>query len=146
MARIYMPRQRKSDMRYDYTVSSDEEGWAYPTGYCGGWRDPEEYNKKYGAMGGFSASEIEKTRAHRQNFHEDGHATAEEAEECYLNYQLDFDVRWSEVEPSRKCAVAECAELATWVARMEPFHRFFFCPAHQTRDDLKKAIKDNSAR
>jgi len=35
MARIYMVRKRESDGCWDYTVSSDEEGWAHATGACG---------------------------------------------------------------------------------------------------------------
>jgi hypothetical protein len=79
MARIYQVREKladgKSTGRFDYTVSSDDEGWAHALGYCG-----------------------------PSGNHPDGHPTREEAEDCWRSYCLDRDIRIAETTTAERCA------------------------------------------
>ena len=144
MARIHMPRQRQSDGRWDYTVSSDEEGWAHASGYCVGWEDPEVTNAKLKERFGdhylMRPDEIEKKLLFKDKFHSDGHATAEEAEECHRQYELDFEVRvHTSPDTQKKCAICEA-----WTSDqvvVGEFRFFSLCSMHQGRTHLEKLLK-----
>ena len=141
MARIHQPLQKQSTGRWDYTVSSDDEGWAHATGYCAGWRDPDETDswlkRHYGASMKVRPEEREKLHRFRDKFHSDGHATAEEAEACHDEYELDFELRFREDQDvMKRCAV--CGEFTTGRADLGEFRRYAACKEHQTREAVKE--------
>jgi len=137
VARVYQPLQKKSTGRWDYTVSSDEEGWSHATGYCAGWTHPDEIDassEKYG-MPKMKQEERERRLQHKDKFHSDGHATAKEALACHREYELDFEIRFFEDKSTqKKCGV--CDELTTGRASLGEFRRYVACPEHQTREGI----------
>lgn len=134
MARIHQALQRKTDGRWDYTVSSDEEGWAHPAGYCGGWKEWTEEDEKRTAIPWLRA-EQEKHRLFKDKYHTDGHATPEEARRCHREYELDQDLEAYEEEGAqRQCEV--CSAWTTRRMQLGQFHRFTLCDAHATRDNV----------
>lgn len=141
MARIHSPRQRQSDMRWDFTVSSDEEGWAHATGYCVGWKDPDDSNKelseKFGDHYLIRPDEAEKMRQFQAKFHSDGHATAQEASDCHDQYELDFELRFSE-NPDEMLKCASCGDFTTGRCTVGTFGRYVLCSSHQTPDEVKR--------
>jgi hypothetical protein len=130
VARIHQPMQRKGDGRWDYTVSSDEEGWAHPDGYCAGW-------PFHGVTPQFvPAQEWQRAAAaalpFRAKYHTDGHATAEEAVRCHQEYELDRELRvFTRTDEQRRCV-----ECNTWTARVVEvgtFRRWHICEGHDAR-------------
>lgn len=149
MARIYRPLQKEGTGRWDYTISSDEEGWAHATGYCTGWKDPDETDKllaeKYGAMMKTRPETREKLYKFKDKFHSDGHATAEEAEACHREYELDFELRFYEDQGTqKKCGV--CEEFTTGRVSLGEFGHYVACQKHQTREDAKALREREDAR
>ena len=132
MARIYAPKQRVSNSRWDSTVSSDEEGWTHPTGYCAGLREVE----------GEDPDRTAKKLELKDKFHSDGHATAEEAMECQLQYDLDFEVcTRGAMGVQHKCAADGCEEWTNLQTRVGEFHQFWLCNEHTKRDELEKLMR-----
>lgn len=149
MARIYQVRQRQGNHRFDMTVSSDEEGWAHPIGYCAGWKgDPDEAEKArleklFGE--GFAErlqAELEGKRQFKDKYHNEGHATAEEAYACYRQYELDNELRfWESKAEQKKCQV--CEEWTTHRAELGHFHReFVLCLKHATREHVVLVMEE----
>ena len=141
MARIYQPRQRESDKRWDYTISSDEEGWAHPAGYC------HEYKELSSSLG-FPPETAEKhnmsIRPFRDKFHGSGHATAEEAVLCYRQYQLDHELKFycqpqEEVDRLERCTF--CREFTAGYAFLGNIHNWPLCIKHQTREIVEGILK-----
>ena len=131
MVEIYQPLKRQKDNRWDYTHSNSRE--SYPLGYCAGYRvyevsdylNPEtvaRLNAKYEPL--------------KDNFHNDGHATAEEAVACWHKYLLDTQLTFSErpdEKEQHRCAICnEWTQHAGWI---HGEHQYFWrlCPAHQNR-------------
>jgi hypothetical protein len=145
--------QRQKDDRWDYcTVSS--KGHCRPMGYCAGWR---EYQS--GELG-LPDDQIEKLNEFKQQFkgsyHTDGHATRDEAEECYKKYLIDQRLRLDGHMPDTQ---KKCQSPAHWEALLEmkpherdpeavlcgewtqgyatvdgDTHRFYLCDEHRTRE------------
>jgi hypothetical protein len=118
MARIYSPKQRQSDRRWNMTCGSDDEGWTHPIGYCAGWHVED----------------------HR--FHTDGHATSAEASACWDAYVLDTELTFRS-HPSAQHQCQVCDAWTQGVAHLgrEFLREFHLCPEHQTRDHVK-ALRD----
>lgn len=138
MAQIYQALQRQSDRRWDMTCGSDEERWTHAIGYCAGWRDctEEEFRKIPGLK-----AEVERLRFHREKFHRDGHASAAEAEACWLRYQLDIELRFFDAkDEQRKCAV--CEVWTTGRAKLGHEMPTFWplCPEHQLRHSVENLV------
>ena len=146
MVRIYQPRQRESDKRWDMTVSSDEEGWCHAIGYCGekpvdpstqthlpvhevnsqGWyRDREPFLDKY---------------------HRDGHATAQEADACWKEYQLDVELSFHDVvDEARMCALCTRWTQRVAVIGHEFSERIWLCEGHANRAGVEFALREAQA-
>jgi hypothetical protein len=139
MARIYQPKQRHRDKRWDMTASSDEEGWTHPIGYCAGWHEwTEERAKRIGFSLEHCLRDQEPRLPHKAKFHEDGHATSEEASACWDGYVLDTELSFrEEPEQKRKCQV--CGEWTQTVAVLghEFHHEFYLCTEHATREHVE---------
>ncbi len=145
MARIYSVRERL-DHRFDMTVSSDDEGWCHAIGYCSGWRDlgsDEEVRKSYPWADQFMIAMLkrdhEKQEPFRAKYHDNGHATREEARACYREYEFDQELRFTEMrDEQRKCAI--CDQWTQGYAELGQFHRFFLCGDHSNRQGVEQAL------
>jgi hypothetical protein len=129
------PLKRVSDGRWDYTRNSR------PTGYC------REYEplKEDGSL--FSP---EMARNHNErmlplvgNFHTGGHATEQEACDCYKKYMLDTSLRLTPAEPANasqqnRCKV--CDKFTACHAYVGAYQLFVLCPEHQTREHVESLL------
>jgi len=121
-------RQRRSDNRWDYTRNG------YPTGYCQEYR-PIPLDSFLGER--IAKAHNEKMEPLRCNFHSDGHATEEEACECYKRYMLDTQLSLRTSEPENAQQAFRCKVCNAWtscVASVGAYQIFFLCPEHQTRE------------
>lgn len=119
----YQPRQRESDQRWDYTCKRDKQIW--PIGYCSG-RSAEG--------------------PHADKYHSDGHASAEEATNCYMLYLLDNELRFDDGEGSRVlhvCQYPGCEEFTGGHATVGtgPCAIYSLCEAHRTREAVEVLFK-----
>lgn len=133
-------------MRWDMTVGSDEERWVHPIGYCGGWRgDPDDAEKeRLNAQFGphFSEGlqrEWEAKRPFKDKFHSDGHATSEEAAECWRQYRLDTELEFLESKTQqRKCQVCDAWTLKFALLGREFSEEYVLCDEHCTRENVER--------
>jgi hypothetical protein len=135
------PRQRETDKRWDYTSSNRRTG-TYPVGYCGGWwldekfdpqrfiwMDEEQYNH-----------EVAKHIPFREKYHTNGHATKEEAYECYKTYMLDLYLDFDKVDTDHqnKCKVCgEWTQKGAWI-RGGHMHEWDLCDKHLNRETVEQ--------
>jgi hypothetical protein len=145
MARIYQPRRRQSDKRWDYTISSDEEGWAYAAGYCHEYR-PLSYSD-CGVLAGGVDKYNAKMEPFKDKFHAGGHATSEEAQECYRQYQLDHELEFfnkpqEEADRLNRCVV--CREFTAGLATLGNFQHWPLCATHQTREAVAELMEKDA--
>lgn len=77
-------RQRQDDGRWDWTSMRDGKIW--PGGYCVGWPTNEDIQMMSVYPGQYPTEEMLRTR---EKYHTDGHATKEEAERCYYDFEVD---------------------------------------------------------
>lgn len=125
-------RQRQSDGRWDYSQRNDGRIW--PIGYCAGWRDfsPEEHQRFF--MTDFWYADY---LSRKDQYHEDGHATSEEACECYKKYELDSSLRFSEMSnQKRPCEV--CQEWTQKIAMVGGYSHFVLCETHANRAEVER--------
>lgn len=121
--------------KFHYTKKNDGRIW--PVGYCAGWREnTEEDFKRYPGL----KEEIEKKKEFKINYHKEGHASIEEARECYKEYLLDNKVRFREhkdgIEGNYiKCR--ECEKITNGYAEID-FSIIPLCNEHQKRDIISK--------
>lgn len=133
-------RQRKSDQRWDYTTSNDGRGHAI--GYCAGWREPvrDDYVRIFGeSRADACIAEFEAVhRPHQAKYHADGHATAEEACECYKRYRLDCELTFLEDNPKassqHRCKAAGCDVFTSGRAKVGAYNVWPLCAEHRTRE------------
>lgn len=119
----YRSRQRESDHRWDYTCKQNQKVW--PIGYCSG-------------------QSVEGPNAHK--YHSDGHATAEEADECYRRYLLDNEIQFSSGEGSRVlhvCQYPGCEEFTAGIAEVGcgPCAIYHLCNEHRTKEVVAELFK-----
>lgn len=146
MARIYQPRRRADDQRWEMTVGSDEEGWCHPTGYCAGTFAklyPEQRSEAIRAMMPGEAHEAayqaerQKAEKFAARFHDYGHATADEAQECYDRFLVEMMRRtMQERDVQRRCYV--CGE---WTQnRVDMLYEMLIvCDTHNTPEGIAAA-------
>lgn len=122
MTAYYQPLARKDDGRFDYTRGTGSSP-AYSIGYCAGGTgdgDPAKY-------------------------HDDGHATAEEACACYRAWCLDARLRFGSEAGTQK----PCKRCGAWTQGRGSFFGDDFvrpvplCDQHQTRADMEAALVDS---
>jgi hypothetical protein len=115
----YDARQSKLTGRWDFTCKNNDKIW--PTGYCAGPKVAEGH-------------------PHVDKFHDGGHDTEEEARECYRQYLLDNELRFSDGEGAssqHRCRV--CNEFTSGYGELN--HALFpLCDKHRTREEVEKLI------
>lgn len=128
----YAARQRGGNGRFDYTRMND--GVVVPVGYCLPYR-PFEYNQPW--IVPQVAEQLNKQEAQFVfKYHDDGHATAEEACACYLDYLLDHSLSLMlQGTDRRRCAV--CGEPTLLTARLD-MSSWSLCQQHNTRDNVAR--------
>ena len=126
------PRQRQSDQRWDYTQMND--GRIHPIGYCAGFREYTHEQRNAFLM---SDKWYEEYVSRKAEYHEDGHATPEEAAACYKRYELDTSLRFGESSSTKhKCEV--CEEWTTKHAMVGGYTHITLCDAHATSEEVEK--------
>ncbi len=127
----YAARMRQSDHKWDFTCQNDGHVW--PVGYCAGF--PKPLDEKATSYCG-DPNWIEKLEPFRLKFHEDGHSTQEEAEDCYRSYLLDhrlnISVRFSS---AHRCGV--CEVWTDKAAVVDHSHTYYLCDTHRTREEVE---------
>lgn len=116
----YQPRQREKSLRWDFTCKNNKQIW--PIGYCSGR-----------SVGG----------PHDDKYHDDGHASAEEASECYRQYLLDNRLVFEDGEgrkTMRVCQHPECDEFTAGTAEIE-LCVFHLCDEHRTREVVESLFE-----
>lgn len=141
MAQIYQARQRDTDRRWDYTLSSDEENWCHALGYCAGWHE-------FQAGKPFPASEClrlnTKILPFKDKYHTDGHATVAEAHACYREYILDQELHIFPERPSpdhlHRCQAPECERYTSGMITCGSFNQWMLCDEHRTRATVEQLL------
>lgn len=129
-------RQRRDNGRWDYTYNG------CPWGYCRAYSPIPEDGKIMPPE--IARRENEKMAPLIGKFHDDGHATEEEACECYKQYLLDTRLHLITEEPAsassqHRCEV--CKKFTACHASVGPYRMFTLCPEHQTREQVEKLLK-----
>lgn len=133
----YAPRQRR-DGRWDYTRKNNNDIW--PEGYCSKYTEWWIYLEKQG----WPCNAEEKTcyEKHKDKHHTDGHATAEEASQCYRQYLLDHSLRLGE-----KCSEGErhrCKICGRWTqlyATVVNHSIWDLCEEHNNREEVEELFE-----
>lgn len=136
---FYRPLQR-TDGRWDYVCTNG--AGTFPIGYCHEYREL----KAEGVLAGFPKVHLDRENAemaqHKDKYHGDGHATAEEAEACFKTFQLDqrLHLDGHQEDAQHKCLV--CGE---WTQGFAYLHgadviqrEWKLCEAHRTRESVEK--------
>jgi hypothetical protein len=107
---VYQALQRKTDGRWDYTLSNSYGARA--VGYCSNDGDASA------------------------GFHADGHSTAAEAEACFHRYEVERHAKvYDAKDEQKRCAV--CGEWTLGRVMVGVFHRVYvLCANHQTREHI----------
>lgn len=157
MARIYQALQRQSDGRWNMTVSSDDEGWTHAVGFCAGplvgfcagpfdaqWPPFDAAKMSWTTAAAYEA-EREKARAHASHYHDDGHASAAEAEACHDRYcRLLRRHDFNETDVLRKCAI--CGAWTVHRVMVGEVRLLNLCGAHLGEADVAAAVAKERAR
>lgn len=128
--------QRKSNGRWDYSRNS------VPCGYCRRYVPIPEDGKVVPIE--IASAENARMLPLIGNFHVDGHATKEEACECYKRYLLDTRLRLRPEEPadaSQQNRYEVCRKFTACHASVGPYRMFMLCPEHQTREHVASLLK-----
>lgn len=120
--RHYSAKQRARDGRWDYTCGQA------PTGYCHAfdvaW--PQDLAEPVSGYAEARAAAI----VHRDKYHEDGHATADDACACYKRFLLDNRLRTDGriSDQMRKCEA--CSAWTDRYAQVGGHQMFVLCDNH----------------
>lgn len=148
MARIYQPLQRVTDGRWNMTVSSDEENWTHTIGFCCGkfdqvWK-PYSGDSDSLAWPTQEAYEAERARhaAHARFYHDNGHATADQALDCYRRYDVLLHRReYFEQDVKKPCVVCNTWTMHRVLVGTSLPTELVLCIAHCTTWDVYRALR-----
>lgn len=127
---------QRQDGRWDYTIT-DKYGKTRPTGYCMPYEfiDPDTHDYPW-----MSEEQKSKIRATSEKHHSNGHATKEEAENCYKNYLFDEGVRIS-VMTNQKLRCEICKQFTDGIVHIGNGYEFhILCDNHQDRESIKSLL------
>lgn len=127
-------RQRKSDEKWDFTTMRD--GHISPVGYCGGLPN---WDGVKGIMPDAVIEEGKKEQApFLDRYHTHGHATAEEAQECYRRYLLDQRLRMGLKLSDQQQKCVECSAWTQGLAMIDGSTHLVLCEQHQAREVVER--------
>lgn len=133
----YGPSQRQSTGRFDYTCSNRRTG-TYPIGYCHSFK---EFTPKFIPFSQEECDRLnEKEKPFLSKYHDDGHATADEACACYRVYLLDHETRFHDPPEAPKtlhrCEI--CNEFTAGMAEVGNSDSWYLCDTHRNRETVEK--------
>lgn len=138
-----MPRQRKTDMRFDYTNRNDEI--VYPIGYCKGFQPLDLHPT---LSGHYQGAKRERLYEFSGKYHVSGHSTYDEACQCYKEFILDNHFKINEVGPGKNgthtCDISGCGAWTTKMAEVANNY-FFVCTGHANRETISKLLSVDSS-
>lgn len=141
------PRQRESDKRWDYTSRNDNR--VHPLGYCAGTFDKvwPEWDESRVAWPSREHYEADRARAseHRDKYHGDGHATAEEACACYRDFMLDQRLHLDGRMQDQQLRCRECGTFTDRAARIGSHELIPLCDEHRTREVVERHYEVGAA-
>ena len=121
-------RQRQSDGRWNYTKMNGN--MVQEVGYCCEFREfPPEMH--------VSEEEQEERRATAHKHHTDGHATEEEACECYKQYVLDHRLSLGRKMANQKQKCVVCGEWTQLFAEVGMAQLYVLCTEHNNRGSVE---------
>lgn len=120
----YDAKQRLSDGRWDYTCNNR------PTGYC---RPYEEIDPQIIPV---SESQLEEYRATAHKHHSHGHATEQEARECYREYLLDHSLSLGRKMSNQQLKCKSCGEWTQGFAEINN-EIIVLCDQHNNRPTVE---------
>jgi hypothetical protein len=132
----YKARERKSDGRFNFTCMNDDRVWA--VGYCHAFRDFTDEEREQWHI---SDSKVETHRSFASKYHTDGHATPEEAVECFKQYTLDHELQ---LGLRSETQMLKCAVCGSWtqLGAMVGHSRFWpLCASHNFREEVERLYK-----
>lgn len=146
------PREKVIDGTWGYTSAND--GRVHAIGYCAPFHEfsPETIRCIYGdgedGLARYEAYIAPYREAEAAGkFHDGGHATKEEACECYKRYLLDFHLRFSE-GPEKpdvlyKCDATGCEQFTACTGEITGDFgpHWSLCEAHRTREVVEGLLK-----
>jgi hypothetical protein len=139
----YQARQREKDHRWDYTKGNDDD--IRPVGYCAGWREWKPFDLYDEAHNDQWKREWEeKLLPHKDKYHSDGHATAEEAAECYKRYLLDHRLKLNLKDPNSAHKCEACGDLTQFLADLDS-HYWILCERHNNRETVETLFESPGA-
>jgi hypothetical protein len=135
---IYQPLQR-ADGRWDYTCTND--AGTFPIGYCTEniyalpWeRLPVILQYAYGDEIRWNQEQA-KHLPRAENYHTEGHATAEEAIACYRRHEvLELTRKYEDSHSQERCHV--CSEWTQQRVEIGTFGHYAICPFCQTVENF----------
>lgn len=135
----YGARQRESDQRWDFTCKNDDRIW--PVGYCHEYREWTAARLSWVRDEAEAAAQAVRLEAEqaplRDKYHADGHATADEADRCFYDYQLDH-LRPLEFSGAQyPCAV--CGAWSQQGLEAEQLSDAILCADHANREGYAQA-------
>jgi len=123
----YKPFQRQSDKRWDYACENN--GHIHPVGYCAPYRE-------WWTNSPSSQEAIDAYKATADKHHSNGHATPDEAAECYRNYLLDhrLELKIENKHAQHKCDI--CGDWTNLYASVNKLSKWGLCEIHNTREQV----------
>ncbi len=117
--------RQRIDGRWEYTNQISHH--VYPIGYCAPFDETERLK--------FVPTEIvEKARQFAHKHHTTGHATRQEAAECYREYLLDQHLQLNQThsDTQHKCQI--CGAWTQLFATIDTYTRLNLCEIHNTKE------------
>ncbi len=137
----YKASQRK-DNQWDYTCQNDGHIW--PVGYCSmrPLKDCEQESVPWLPKEAWDKYKLE-ILARKEKYHDHGHATPEEACNCYKEYMMDTSLRLyiptpeqlESMDTQHKCEV--CKDWTSCMAELDHQH-WHLCQKHLNRETVEK--------
>ena len=144
-------------MNHNVALQYPDNTWAYcrngrPTGYCKPFSELTEDQIKnwYGPR----PEDLERYNREMDSYrkaneegkcHDGGHATKEEAEECYKQYTLDFMIRISEDKENarqlNRCEHEGCKEYTSGAVWIGAYDVINLCKEHRTREVIAEHVR-----
>lgn len=131
----YQASERKKDKKFDFTHTHDKITRA--TGYCAAFRPFTDDEIKEWSI---PAAEVTRHNSHKDKHHDTGHATKDEACDCYRQYLLDNRAKYHDDQADaatlHKCKV--CGEFTSGCVEVDHGESLPLCKQHRNRETLEK--------
>lgn len=133
----YKARQRLGDKKFEFTCRNGEQTW--PVGYCRKFRSytPSEISEWH-----VPVEELARHQANESKYHDCGHDTEKEAEDCYRKYILDNRVRYTDdvADPPTMTKCKVCGKFTSGYAEIDHGEIYSLCKEHRNRETLDKIL------